>query len=76
MCEHAHSPICIFNAARLPRAVATAAEARKREKYAMLSRSHHFVPIAIETDALSLLSDIPLISYVHCTPAQQCCLCI
>ena len=31
------------------RAVAMAAEATKREKYALLSRSHHFVPIAIET---------------------------
>ena len=53
----------ISDATRKARAVATAAEARK-EKYALLSRSHHFVPIAIETsgalgsDALSLLTDI------------------
>ena len=45
-------------------AVATDAEARKKERYALLSKSHHFVPIAIETsgalgpDALSLLTDI------------------
>ena len=49
---------------REARAVATAAEARKKEKYALLSKSHHFVPIAIDTpgalgpDALSLLTDI------------------
>ncbi|KAL5463249.1 hypothetical protein EMCRGX_G032129 [Ephydatia muelleri] len=49
---------------REARAVATTAEARKREKYALLSRSHHFVPVAIKTsgtlgpDTLSLLSDI------------------
>ena len=54
----------ISDATREARAVATAAEARNREKYALLSRSHHFVPIAIETsgalgpDALSLLSEI------------------
>ena len=54
----------ISDATREDRAVATAAEARNREKYALLSRSHHFVPIAIETsgalgpDALSLLSEI------------------
>ena len=52
------------DATREARAVATAAEARKREKYALLSKSHHFVPVAIETsgalgpDALSLLTDI------------------
>ena len=39
----------IIDATREARAVATAAEARKREKYALLSKSHHFVPIAIET---------------------------
>ena len=49
---------------REARAIATTAEARKREKYALLSRSHHFVPVAIKTsgtlgpDTLSLLSDI------------------
>ena len=54
----------IADATREARAVATAAEARKKEKYALLSKSHHFVPIAIETsgalgpDALSLLTDI------------------
>ena len=54
----------IADATREARAVATAAEARKKEKYALLSKSHHFVPIAIETsgalgpDALSLLADI------------------
>ena len=37
------------DATREARAVATAAEARKREKYALLSKSHHFVPVAIET---------------------------
>ena len=53
----------ISDATREARAVATAAEARK-EKYVQLSKSHHFVPIAIETsgalgpDALSLLTDI------------------
>ena len=41
-----------------------AAEARKKEKYVLLSKSHHFVPVAIEIsgalgpDALSLLTDI------------------
>ena len=55
--------IYIADATWEARAVATAAEARK-EKYALLSKSHHFVPIAIETsgalgpDALSLLTDI------------------
>ena len=54
----------ISDATREARAVATAAEARKKEKYALLSKSHHFVPVAIETsgalgpDALSLLTDI------------------
>ena len=54
----------IADATREARAVATAAEARKKEKYVLLSKSHHFVPIAIETsgalgpDALSLLTDI------------------
>ena len=52
------------DATREARAVATAAEARKKEKYALLSKSHHFVPVAKETagalgpDALSLLTDI------------------
>ena len=54
----------ISDVTREARAVATAAEARKRERYALLSRSHHFVPIAIESsgalgpDALSFLPDI------------------
>ena len=38
----------ISDATREARAVATAAEARKKEKYALLSKPHHFVPIAIE----------------------------
>ena len=52
------------DATREARAVATAAEARKKEMYALLSKSHQFVPVAIETsgalgpDALSLLTDI------------------
>ena len=54
----------ILDATREARAVATTAEARKREKYSLLSRSHHFVPVAIETsgalgpDGLSLIRDI------------------
>ena len=54
----------IADATREARAIATAAEARKKKKNALLSKSHHFVPIAIETsgaldpDALSLLTDI------------------
>ena len=54
----------IADATREAKAIVTAAEARKKEKYALLSKSHHFVPIAIETsgalgpDALSLLTDI------------------
>ena len=39
----------LHDATRGVRAVATAAEARKGMKYALLSKSHHFVPIAIET---------------------------
>ena len=56
------------DATREARAAATAAEARKKEKYALLSKSHHFVPIAIETsgvlgpDALSLLTDISTVA--------------
>ena len=48
----------------LARAVATTAEARKREKCAQLSRSHYFISIAIEAsvalgpDAFILLNDI------------------
>eukprot|EP00731_Ephydatia_muelleri_P027797 Em0019g670a len=54
----------ISDATREAIAVATVAEALKKEKYALLSKSHHFVPIAVETsgalgpDALSLLTDI------------------
>ena len=50
----------ISDATREARAVATAAEARKKEKYALLSKSHHFVPIAIETSGalLSICSQI------------------
>ena len=40
-------------------AVATTAEARKREKCTLLSRSHHFVPVAIETSgALTLMLSV------------------
>ena len=59
-----YNPSYISDATREARAVVTAAEARKKEKYALLSKSHHFVPIAIEMsgalgpDALSLLTDI------------------
>ena len=55
----------LSDATREARSVASSAEARKREKYVLLSRSHHFVPIiAIETsgalgpDGLSLIRDI------------------
>ena len=39
----------ISDATREARSVASSAGARKREKYALLSRSHHLVPIAIKT---------------------------
>ena len=61
---HHHTYMYASDATREARAVATAAEARKREKYALLSKSHHFVPIEIETtgalgpNTLSLLTDI------------------
>ena len=55
----------ISDATREARPVATTAEAKIREKYTLLSRTHHFVPVAIETSpgcpwpyALCLLSDI------------------
>ena len=53
----------ISDVTREARAVATAAEARN-EKYSLLSKYHHFVPVTIETsgalgpDALSLRTDL------------------
>ena len=63
-CVNTYAASYTSNATREARAVATTAEARKREKYVLLSRSHHFVPVAIETsgalgpDALNMFSDI------------------
>ena len=72
-----HHHAYLSDARREARAVATAAEARKREKYALLFRFHHFVPIAIENsgalgpDALSLLTDVRRASHMTTSPSHS-----
>ena len=40
------------------RAVAGQAEMRKRSKYEIIARTHHFVPVVVETEALDLFAEI------------------